>query len=492
MLIICIPSVKPSLAKTMRNLMVGLSVAVIVMPLISCGTESKKQEPIDLLRETAAAPTFLPQKAEAFNIRPEVARKFYEQTIAGSPYREGTLDWDLFMRLVKDSKASGPKILKLLPDVVVEFTPRTYEPLKGRQPTDAKKYRWAGRVTSKGKVVGEGLFIIDENRRRITATIEYNDKVYEIVSLKNGNVRISEIKSGRFPDENPKSSKSPSPTGTTGRRATPDEKDTEPAPAPESTSGSEINTSPCLIDVLVLYTQDAEEAWLNQGYDDIWMEFDKAIEIANEAFAYSNIRAEVRIADRKLVSRDLFQESWSLETDLAKLQAPEYLGASAARWRDEAGADLVNLWVSGGDWCGASPYFNRRGPDVQGKDGFSVVAVGCAAVSKSLAHEIGHNLGARHTRWDEGVPGSNSDHNFGHLSVHDAVRTIMALNKECKDQSAYCRRESHYSNPDISYPGLAIKTGVRIGAPNAADNHAQLNATACQVAAYRRGPSDKK
>lgn len=469
---------EPFSIKVLSSLLSGL--IGLVLPLVSLGAEPQRasQGAVDLLgKADTGGTTFLPEKAEALNIKPEVARKFYERTIAGNRFREGPLNWELLMRLIKD-KPSGPIILKLIPGVEVKFIPKHYEPLKGRESVVANKYRWYGRVTKKGKVVGDGLFIIDEKQRKITATIQYNDKVYEIVSLKNGNVRVLEVKGGRFPDENSKSGPS--------LKATPDHQDTEAAPAPGDSAPSESITQPCLIDVLVLYTKDAEDTWQRLGYDDIWMEFDKAIEITNEAFAHSDIRAEIRIADRKLVSSEIFQESGSLETDLGKLQDRNYLGEAANTWRNEVGADLVNLWVSGGDWCGASPYFTKRAPNPQGEDGFSVVAVGCAAISKSLAHEIGHNLGARHTRWDENISSSDDNYNFGHLSVSKAVRTIMALNERCKRQNVYCRREPHYSNPEIPYPGLSIKTGVPIGNPKAADNHAQLNATACQVAAYRQ------
>src|SRR5262245_52978335 len=261
--------------KSLSYLLSGLF--CVVLPLVSLGEEPQTgpQGATDLLRDIPGPGKagVLPKKPETLGIKTEVARKFYERQIAGSPYREGTLDWDLLMRLVRDDKSPGPKRLKLLPGVVVEFTPKKYEPLKGRDSVVGQKYRWSGLVTNKEKVVGEGLFIIDEKRRNITATIQYNDKVYEIISLKNRNVRVFEVKANRFPDENPTPPKSALSHGSTGGRATHDEKDDEPAPAPGDSSQPASADQPCLIDVLVLYTQDAEETWLKQGYVDIWMEF---------------------------------------------------------------------------------------------------------------------------------------------------------------------------------------------------------------------------
>ena len=400
--------------------------------------------------------------------RPEVATKLYDQTIAGSPFTEGKLNWNLLIRTIK---TPGLQQLELHPGLVVEFEPKDYEQLKGRALEGSEKYRWFGLVRDKGTVVGEGLFIVDEKKQRIRATIEYRDKVYDIISLKNGKIRILELAAERFPEDSPEHPiSSISSVGTSDGAI--------------SENPSLINNL-CVIEVLVLYSEEAETAWLDQGYADIWMEFDAAIENVNIAFARSEIRAKIEIADRKLLPPDVFEESGALGSDLGKLQSTDWsLGKTAARLRDSAKADLVNLWVSGGDWCGAAPYFTNRGPDFN--DGFSVVTVGCATKNQTLAHEFGHNLGARHSRWDEKVPdGSASGYNFGHVSLEDGVRTIMTLKDECKDQNVFCRRESHYSNPDIPYDGLLTKTGVRTGEPKAADNQQRLNATVCKAAEYR-------
>ncbi len=414
---------------------------------------------------------------------PEVAAKFYDQTVAGSPFTEGKLNWN---QLIRTIKTPGLRQLELRPGLVVNFEPKGYEQLKGRAAEGSKKYRWFGLVKDKGTVVGEGLFIVDEKKQRIRATIEYRDKIYDIISLKNGRIRILELTAERFPEDNPKH-----PISSIG--TSPEDSPEHPISSVGTSDGaiseaSSLINNLCVIEVLILYTERAEAAWLDQGYADIWMEFDAAIENVNTAFAQSEIRARVEIAERKLIPADVYdesKESGALDAALAKLQNAGWpLGETAARLRDSAKADLVNLWVSGGDWCGAAPYFTDRSPGVD--DGFSVVTVGCATKNKTLAHEFGHNLGARHSRWDEKVPdGSASGYNFGHVSLEDRVRTIMTLKGECEDQNVFCRRESHYSNPDIPYDGLLTKTGVRTGEPKAADNQQRLNSTVCKAAKYR-------
>lgn len=470
----------------------GLSIIFLLLHALKAESLQQPQEAIDLLKQTPSDTEtgLLPKEPEMLGIKSEVAKDFYKRTIAGSLSREGILDWDLLMRLIKNSTNVGPTTLKLLPDVVVEFSPKSYEPIKAAfrdKPDTTHRYRWSGRITSQGKDVGEGVFIVNESLRKMSALIDYKDKVYKIIPLKNGRTRIYEIDPRRFPEEHPRDGKSYPLPGNAKNGVTHDEQD---APSHDSElegpSEGESTEESCVLDILVLYTQNAEETWTAQG-EDITEEIYRAVDLTNQALTSSNIHAVMQFADIKQIPRADFRENGTLDLDLGELITGPRLGSTARRWRDETKADLVSLWVSGGDWCGASPYFPGRDP-TEG-DGFSVVVVGCAAASKSLAHELGHNLGARHTRWDEGVPDQATGHNFGHLSKASQVRTIMAFNHECNRDGIYCRREAQYSNPDVPYPGIATSTGVMRGRPKAADNSHYLNNTACKAAKYRP-PSD--
>jgi hypothetical protein len=449
------------------------------LPLVSLGQEPKTapQKLVDLLGATppgTGKADRLPEKAESLNISSKIAQEFYERTIAGSRFREGKLDWDLLIQLIR-GKPSVPIALKLLEEVVIEFTPEEYKPLNSKGSAGGQKRRWFGRVTQKGKVVGEGLFIIDETMQKITATIQYNDKLYEIFSLKNGNVRILEIKPGRFPGDHHK----PMP-------AEPPPNLRRPAQPPPHLAQIKCPAPHYVIDLLILYTEDAQKTAQDRG-EDISSKFDKAVEITNKAFEASKIKAEVRIVGTKLIPTNLLEEANDLSVVLGKLQpqVPTPLGNTVATWRKEAGADLVSLWVSAGKGCGDANFFTNRNPRPNGEDGFSVVVESCP---DSLAHEIGHNLGALHTRWDMQVGNNPDTFNFGYLSVTDGLRTIEAYNDQCKAEGKDCRRVWHYSNPDIPFPGVATKTGISVNTPGAADNHTKLNTIVCEAAAYRSPP----
>lgn len=458
---------------------------------------------VDILHDdtTSIVESKLPEKGDALGIRPETAGKFYEKTIAGSPFREGKLNWTKLMELIK-SNPSVPITLKLLRDVEIEFLPTEYTVIKRKNGADAHRFRWTGRVTDKEKVVGQAFFIVNEEQRTISGTINYNDEVYEIVPLKNGNIRIYKFDPKRFPEDKPKPQKYPAPVAPAGG-GTFDGPIVSPTTPPKEPSGNQphgashdpqdsagtgggpevhsIQPEPsdisCVINVLVLYTQEAEETFHKLGHADIKEAIRNIVDLTHWAFSNSKVSAELQASEPRLIPSDLFQESPNLDVSLGQIQDnTNYprLASTVSRWRDEAEADLVSLWVSGGDDCGAANLFMNRAP--REGDGFTVVVVGCAVTNLSFAHEIGHNLGARHTHWDEEQAGyDHKGSNFGHASLPEKVRTIMAYPFECREKGFECRREAYYSNPNIPYPGTDTKTGIAQPSDNAADNHATLN-----------------
>jgi hypothetical protein len=112
------------------------------------------------------------------------------------------------------------------------------------------------------------------------------------------------------------------------------------------------------------------------------------------------------------------------------------------RLRDEKRADIVGLIIDDPSGCGLS---TRVAPDAE--EAFFVVHHSCAMTSFSIAHEIGHILGARHDRHTDAA---DSPFPYGHGYVNGTKwRDIMSYQQGCEG----CPRIPYWSNPRIMYNG---------------------------------------
>ena len=102
----------------------------------------------------------------------------------------------------------------------------------------------------------------------------------------------------------------------------------------------------------------------------------------------------------------------------------------------------------------------------------------------TFAHEIGHNMSARHDR-DEpkvGPEGAPFTYNFGYIDNPRKFRTIMAYGSSCVPAWS-CTGIQYFSNPDVSFNGGP--TGIAEGNARAADNRKTHNNTALTVSNFR-------
>jgi hypothetical protein len=109
--------------------------------------------------------------------------------------------------------------------------------------------------------------------------------------------------------------------------------------------------------------------------------------------------------------------------------------------RDEKKADIVGLIIDDASGCGLS---TRVAPDSE--DAYFVVHHSCAAITISIAHEIGHILGARH---DRAIDGNDMPFAYGHGHVNGKWRDIMSYQQSCDG----CVRIPYWSNPRVMYKG---------------------------------------
>jgi hypothetical protein len=110
--------------------------------------------------------------------------------------------------------------------------------------------------------------------------------------------------------------------------------------------------------------------------------------------------------------------------------------------RDEKHADIVGLMLEDPKDCGLSA---RVGGSAD--EAYFVVHHSCAALTISIAHEVGHILGARH---DRSIDTNDRPFPYGHGYVNGKKwRDIMSYNAACNG----CPRIPFWSNPRVMYEG---------------------------------------
>lgn len=239
-----------------------------------------------------------------------------------------------------------------------------------------------------------------------------------------------------------------------------------------------LPTEGVIIDVLVVYTDDAADA-----SSDISAEVQLMIDVTNNALAASGISPRVRLIHSAEVE---YAESNSSATDLDRLEDDDDgFMDQAHTLRETYGADLVTLIVeslSGGACGRANLSITSSG---NSNWAFGVVRRSCAVGNLSFPHEIGHNLGCRHDWYVDGTNNSPFTYNHGYKVVAEGWRTIMSYNNECSANSTSCTRLAYFSNPDTLHPTTSTPMGIAEGNASAADNRKTWNNMGSVIAAYR-------
>jgi len=236
------------------------------------------------------------------------------------------------------------------------------------------------------------------------------------------------------------------------------------------------------IDVMVLYT--ARAVTEVGGVSAMNAKVDLAIQEANQSYINSNVDQRLNLVYKGQVSYDEGSNpDFGVTLDRLTEKSDGYIDNVHAL-RDTYNADLVSLMIQGNQYCGIA--WLMASPSVSFEaHGFSVVAQSCATGYYSFAHELGHNMGSRH---DTFVDQNNTPYPYSHGFAYPSAnwRTIMAYNSACSAAGTNCMRLQYWSNPEVSYGGVAM------GNTNTADNHRSLNNTAATVAAFRTTPGFNK
>jgi len=314
---------------------------------------------------------------------------------------------------------------------------------------------WVGRL--RGIDLSQVVIIV--NGDVVVGNISMPAGRYHIRFAGNGVHEVQEIDQALFPHDEP----------------------SVPIPPQTPDYGSSLqqqNTQPddgSTIDVMVVYSATTRAA--AGGTAAMQALIDLAISETNQSYQNSGIVQRLRLVHSEEVS---YAETGSLDDALSCITAPsdgciDNVHAS----RNTYGADLVSFWVeNGGPYCGLGWLLDTVSSSFS-IYGFSTVARSCATGYYSFAHELGHNMGARH---DVYVDSATTPYTYAHGYTYTAAaspwRTVMAYNDACQAVGKICTRIQYWSNPGLSYGGAAMGNAT-------ADNHQTLNNTAYTVANFR-------
>ena len=407
---------------------------------------------------------FLPIEGELPEFSGRAARE-----LTGDPpvvrARRVALDLDAFARLgaMLDQGQETPLVrLNLFPDLLVESL------VEWRDLT-ATGYSWSGGVESDPA----GSVAMAVNGDALHGIVRTRGRVFTIRRAADGEYAIRELDRSRLP-----AGAAPLPAP---RNVTVD----PPAPG--------FIDDPNRVDVAVFYTTQARTD--AGGDDEIHALIDAWVADTNAAYLRSDIHHRLNLVLRQHVS---YKEATDTEDRSAAGQALDCFQddedgcLDVDDIRDEYSADLVHLLISTGvpnTACGIA--------FLTGDYGVSELHCG----SDTFAHEIGHNSGVNHDRYqeydedcetDSAVPCFDewpSAYAYGYVNqlglastapVERRWRTVMAYHAQCSDAEVYCPQLMRFSNPSQSWYGDKLGVAGTRGPSSYRD----------AADAAKRGPAD--
>jgi len=308
------------------------------------------------------------------------------------------------------------------------------------QPTvkTGRGFSWRGE--SEG--TGEQAALMLWKDGHLSGYFGYNGHIYT-VSHTNGAIHtMAEMDPGKLPPDHPAMPQSKSADASIGAMM-PRPAIAEPIVAPFSDAERKaLEAKKITIDVMILYTKNAAGHYIRDPADILF----HAIEDANKSFRDSglgNIRLRLvhsQVIDYDGRSEDHFNHLYRMVDGVGPFK-------QVRRLRNEKRADIVGLIIDNPSGCGLS---TRVGPDSE--DAFFVVHHSCALINYSIAHEIGHILGARH---DRRVDPTITPYPYAHGYVSgNGWRSLMSYNDACGG----CPRIPYWSNPRVIYRGQPTGT----------------------------------
>ncbi|MCA9610547.1 MAG: hypothetical protein KC619_33355 [Myxococcales bacterium] len=390
-----------------------------------------------------------------------------DEVVAGDGVFEGHRPVELGGAALRARAVSGLRVI--VDDDAVPFTPARIpstlrlnlfgDAIHDAVLTDATTHR--GTVLWHGEVVGQvgSLVSLAFYDGAVAGTVRVGPRVFAIRPRPGGAVIVEEDDAA-VPEGGPP--------------VVPRIDDPEPPMAGDGTPAA-AGDAVAEIDILVVYTSAARAGAGDAG---IRATIELAVDEANQSFVTSGVPAHFNLLDAVETRYDETDLDYSTTLSRLSNTTDGYLD-DVPPLREALGADHVVLLVDHvGSYSGLGYQMTSDNRGSFSRFAYAVVARDYAAGYYTLAHEVGHNMGATHDAAHADQEGFYAD-SHGHQVPDAGYRTIMAY--ACTTGS--CPRTSVWSSPTLVHEGRP--TGVA----GVSDNVRTLQTTASITAAFRARPA---
>ena len=263
-----------------------------------------------------------------------------------------------------------------------------------------------------------------------------------------------------------------------------------PGVRPKTDDGADPLDDGSVIDLMVVYTPLAKHR--EGGRAAIEALIDLFVAETNQAYANSGVIHRIKLVLREEVD---YVEDGDSFLDLRRFRenSDGYMD-HVHELRDLYVADLVHLVVGESyNVCGVA-----AGVGGDESRGFALTAFYCGGLV--FAHELGHNMGLHHDRYQLGVPRTGSHYGYVNQRMFEAGapesarwHTIMAYGVQCGEVAEiHCERLGYFSNPEKTLHGDPMGVPAdnpSTGVDGPADGVGSLNERREVTANFRRSSS---